>query len=326
MRKFLRSESTLQIGLISLVAFLAVAGAVWATTTIGTNITTGGSIYATSSLVVTGGTTLYSTLTATTTVITANNDQAAVLTVRQDEATGNILTLKDSGTPVFWIGPSGIVYASSTLLVTGATTHYSTLTATTTVITANNDQADVLTVRQDEATLNILTLKDSAINVLTVGPTGNVVVQPSAVSPTAFSVKVPTTGKPIFDVDTTNSLASTTALFVPQSGTNTPRFNASSTGVSIGNGTKIANVFFGTCQVTYGNILASTTAVANCTATGVASGDKVFVTPNISNSNIIFSSASSTAAGDIIQIAVYNTGVIGTVNPDDNYWSWMAVR
>jgi hypothetical protein len=92
---------------------------------------------------------------------------------------------------------------------------------------------------------------------------------------------------------------------------------------SIGN--TISDIQFGTCTVTIGSVTASSTAVANCAAAGVTTSHKVFVTPYISTYHIIFTSASSTA-NDTIQIAVYNTGVIGPVDPADNVWSWMAIK
>jgi len=62
MRKFIQSKSVWQITVISLLAFFATVGVVMAATTIGTNITTGGSIYATSTLYVDGAATFNSTL------------------------------------------------------------------------------------------------------------------------------------------------------------------------------------------------------------------------------------------------------------------------
>lgn len=154
------------------------------------------------------------------------------------------------------------------------------------------------------------------------------VIRPTSNGTLTVSVKN-ATGVPIFEIDTTNSMASTTALFVPQATTNSSRFYASSTAVSIGNGTPIAGVRFGTCTVTFGSIAASSTAVSTCAAPTVTSSDRVFVTPNINNPSIIFNSASSTT--DVINVAVHNTGwvdgVPGTaVDPNDNVWAWMAVR
>lgn len=90
-------------------------------------------------------------------------------------------------------------------------------------------------------------------------------------------------------------------------------------------GDTLADFQFGTCTVTIGSITASTTAMATCTATGVTTAHKVFVTPFITDNGIFMVSASSTAA-DTIQVAVHNVGYTGAVNPADNVWSWMAIK
>lgn len=90
-------------------------------------------------------------------------------------------------------------------------------------------------------------------------------------------------------------------------------------------GDTIADIQYGTCTVTIGSITASTTVMATCTATGVTTNHKVFVTPYITNNGIFMVSASSTA-DDTIQVAVHNVGYTGAINPADNVWSWMAIR
>ncbi|MFA5877746.1 MAG: hypothetical protein WC880_05325 [Candidatus Paceibacterota bacterium] len=90
-------------------------------------------------------------------------------------------------------------------------------------------------------------------------------------------------------------------------------------------GDAVSEIQFGTCTVTIGSITASTTAMATCTATGVTTAFKVFVTPYITNNGIIMTSASSTA-NDTIQIGVHNIGYTGAIDPADNVWGWMAVR
>ena len=106
---------------------------------------------------------------------------------------------------------------------------------------------------------------------------------------------------------------------------------ASSTGLvkvdslTVGSGTTVSNLLFGTCYVNLPSAVASSTVVADCTATGVTTSSKIFVTVASSTNHIIFTGASTTAV-DTIQVSVYNTGVLGTINPDGAVWSWMAVR
>ena len=100
----------------------------------------------------------------------------------------------------------------------------------------------------------------------------------------------------------------------------------SSAGMVIGaTGSPINKLLVGTCTVTAGSITASSTLSVDCAATGVATGDKVFVTPYISDNGIVFVSASSTAT-NVIQVSLFNVGLTGAVNPADNLWSWMAIR
>ena len=107
--------------------------------------------------------------------------------------------------------------------------------------------------------------------------------------------------------------------------------NASSTLANFGGGTTVAGFLFGTCTPTIGSVAASSTLSVICTDSEAVNSTtyKVFVTPNITNPSIIFSSASSTASG--IQVSVYNTGWVAgaagvAVNPTDNIWSWMAIK
>jgi hypothetical protein len=104
---------------------------------------------------------------------------------------------------------------------------------------------------------------------------------------------------------------------------------ASTTQLSVGTTayvSTISGISFGTCAVDLPSITASTTAVADCSATGVAgTSDRIFVTPASSTNNIIFTSASATGAGTI-QVAAFNAGWAGAVNPDVKIWSWMAIR
>ncbi len=102
---------------------------------------------------------------------------------------------------------------------------------------------------------------------------------------------------------------------------------ASTTNLVVGGGNTFARMLFGTCSVNFPSIVASTTGMTTCSAAGVTTDFKVFVTPVFSSSTeIIFKSASSTAA-NTIQVSAYNTGAItGTIDPGPDTWSWMAIR
>jgi len=105
---------------------------------------------------------------------------------------------------------------------------------------------------------------------------------------------------------------------------------ASSTDAIIGgddtNGT-IAGIVFGTCTYNPGEaITASSTLITSCTgADGVRTADRVFVTPRSLEDQLIFTSASSTAA-NVIQVSVFNAGGRGDLTPASRSWDWMAIR
>lgn len=63
MRKFIQSRSTWEIAMVSVLSLFATVGVVMAATTIGTSVTTAGSLYASSTLYVSGVATIDDTLT-----------------------------------------------------------------------------------------------------------------------------------------------------------------------------------------------------------------------------------------------------------------------
>ncbi|OGF28965.1 hypothetical protein A2477_01405 [Candidatus Falkowbacteria bacterium RIFOXYC2_FULL_47_12] len=382
MKQFFSTKTPLQIAVTSVATILLTTGVVVAATTLGTNISTTGTLTVTpasNSTTVTSvknaaGTPIFDVDTTNALASTTDLVIASGARIGLGSTGGHLTALANDSLFVEGEGEfDGIVWfdgslrASSTILATGETTLYNTLTATTTSLRANDSSAAVLTIRQDDATSNIATLQDGATSVLTIGPAGLVVVQPSANSTVALSVKNSTgapifdvdttnarasttgalirptsngtatvsitnaTGKPIIDIDTTNARASTTELFIGQSNGTTPRLNASSTAVSIGDGQPIVGLRFGTCVVDIPSTIASSTSFANCTATGVTTSDRVFVTMRSTSTSMVFRNASSTT-NNTIQVSVANTGWLsnavyaGTVDPDATEWEWMAIR
>ncbi|MEW5908129.1 MAG: hypothetical protein AB1643_03075 [Patescibacteria group bacterium] len=190
---------------------------------------------------------------------------------------------------------TGAVAASSTLQVTGATTLYSTLNVSGLTTLGN-------------ASTTLLSISNTGY----VGGANGLILADGSITDASGAISfgdenLSTTGIINFATASSTGLASLDSVKIS----------------SIGD--TISDIQFGTCTVTIGSVAASSTAVANCTATGVTTSHRVFVTPYITNAQIIFSSASSTA-DNIIQIAVYNTDVTGAVDPADNTWSWMAIK
>ncbi len=79
----------------------------------------------------------------------------------------------------------------------------------------------------------------------------------------------------------------------------------------------LAGMIFGVCNFGNKTIAASTTVGVRCTATGVRTNDRVFVSATSSlHQDFIISSASSTAA-NTIGLYIYNTGRVGTTTTAD---------
>ena len=104
MRKFIQSRSAWEIMMISLLAFFATVGVVMATTTIGTNITTDGSIYATSTLLVDGAATFKSTVTLSAANLTVSTGYGL-------DSTGAVLNIGTTTATTVNIGSTGATVA-----------------------------------------------------------------------------------------------------------------------------------------------------------------------------------------------------------------------
>ncbi len=102
----------------------------------------------------------------------------------------------------------------------------------------------------------------------------------------------------------------------------------SSAGMVIGSGgTALNQVLAGTCTVNPqdGPLAEAAATTTTCTATGVVSGDKVFITPANLPAGLFLVSASSTAA-DTIQVSIGATSSTSPSLTTYASWSWMAIR
>lgn len=239
----------------------------------------------------------------------------AASTISTNISTGGTLAVTGASTLTGAVAVTGAINASSTL----ATSGNMTVVAGYGLDTAG---AGVLNLGTTTATTVIVGSASAKVGVgATTTPLAALSVNTEAGSP-GFVVGSTTATHFIVDKVGFVGVASSspyTALAV--TGTTT-----SSAGVRIGSaGSGVSQLLFGTCTVTFASITASSTQVSTCSATGVGLTDRVFVTPHISDNGIIFVSASSTAA-NVIQVALFNVGLSGAVNPADNTWSWMALR
>lgn len=293
MKKFANSKLALQTLAATIVTLLSVAGIVRAATTIGTNVNTEGTLTVTGASALNGNVTLGDTVAD---IITANGylTQARIGT---GSTFGHISTvgadelgvegeMEVDGTAWF----DGSLRASSTLMVTGAATLHNTLAVT-----------------------GITTLT-GALNFGTASSTAG---------GTAL-LKVPTINSDTGAISFGNENLTTTGAINFATASSTGLANLDS--AAIGNGTTVDQFLFGTCTVNFGSITASSTAVTTCSATGVTTGHKVFLTPVLTDNQIIFTSASSTA-NNVIQVAAYNTGAtVGAIDPASATWAWMAIK
>lgn len=95
---------------------------------------------------------------------------------------------------------------------------------------------------------------------------------------------------------------------------------------TIGGGTAITGVRFGTCAFNPPNIAANSIGTANCTATGVTTSDKVFVTAPTGLENTLVLQSATASAANTITIYLQNTQSTSAVNGASLTWSWLAIR
>jgi len=232
------------------------------------------------------------------------------------------------------------VNTGGTLTVTGASTLTGAVNASSTIAASGNmtvvagyglDTAGggALNIGTTTATSVIIGSSSAKVGIASTTPWAQLSVNPNALGTNVPNFVVGSSSATNFIVANTGfvgvgSTSPSAALGVV--GTTT-----ASAGMIIGgSGNGISQLLFGTCTLTSGAIVASTTLSTICTGSEAVTGTgyRVFVTPNITQGkDIVFSSASSTALGIQITLANINaTGVTGTITPTASVWSWMAMR
>lgn len=304
-----RREKILRIAASAALAGLFVFASVEASSTIGLNVSTGGTLsvtgnsHMTADLFVYGGDLALGTGSATTT-----------LTV---DSTGNLGV--------------GTVSPKSALYVIGAGTF-------STDLSLNGGDLNI----SDGISTSTLTSSGGNLGV------GSGSTTPSALFSISATNTATNNNAARFLVSTSTATATSTAFIIDSNGRVGVRTSSPTAGVSFevagiasttklivgGNQTTslISNILFGTCSYNEANIQASSTKSTNCTgATGVDSTYNVFVTPVWLENGLVFTSASATAA-DTIQVTVLNTAnASGTgfgvgIDPVTRSWYWMAIK
>lgn len=348
MKKLINSKLLLQVIIASMVATLATAGIVGAATTIGSNINTGGTLTATGATTIYGATSIGGALTATSTLaVTGVSTLTGNLILSTASSTGLVkvdslqlgtVAITPTGTELNYV--NGVTSAIQTQM--NLKSPLASPTFTGTVAFANASSTGWLktaTINSDTGAISFgdenltttgtlasgaLTVTGATILSSTLDVTGITTLGNNVTVPAAYGLD--TAGSGALNIGTTTA----TSINIGRAGVPAVIANASSTLANFGGGTTIGNIVFGTCTVTIGTVTASSTAVADCAATGVTTDHKVFVTPYITDPNIIFTSASSTGT-NTIQVSVYNTGWVDGVpgtndDPANNTWSWMAIK
>jgi len=292
-------KKLLTIILTVLLPVFLVGAVVYATTTVGNSVSVGSNLTVAGNATTTGNQIISGTLNVTGTSTLATTT-ATKLTVSGATVLNGGLTMDSTAFTVADI--SGNTSIAGTLDATGDFVVNNN--ATTTASNGNfATQGDIDIVGQDlQATTGVLNISKSG-SMTTVRGTLNV---DEAVT---FDSTLGVTG--------TSTLATTTATKLTVSGA-----------TALGSGTAINKVLFGTCSIdpdTLGIRGVSTSTVAtNCTATGVAVGDKIFVTPTDLEYQVAFHYATSSAT-DIISISVTNL-TDAEFDPAASNWDWMAIR
>ncbi|MEK7164443.1 MAG: hypothetical protein AAB779_00690, partial [Patescibacteria group bacterium] len=221
-----------------------------------------------------------------------------LILVAYNAATANAFEIKNSASStLFYINASGVIHSSTTAQTSALLTYGSD--------TLGDAVGDTLTVNSGTVAMGNLattTIQDNKIN--------------------SWSIATSTSITPAFTIHTFTDDANA------RIGINTVVPNttfevvgtASTTNLVVGgnstNGT-IAKMIMGICNFGNKTIAASTTVAVNCTATGVGTTDKVFVSATSSlHQSFIITSASS-SANNTISLYIYNTGAFGTTTTAD---------
>ncbi len=305
----LKKESLPLIVFCLLVSIFAVVGIIRATTTtIGANISTGGTltvsgaVYATSTLLLDGAATFKDTVT-----LSAANLKVSTGYGLDTAAASGVLNIGTTSATTIKIGSTG-----GTTVIRGNLTIPSAYS-----LDANG-------------VLNIGTTTATTINI---GSTGAVTaIKGNLTIPGSYSLDA----AGVLNIGTTTA----TAITIGKLGitTNFPGLatlaNASSTLANFGGGTTVSGLLFGTCAVDPQSITAATSSVVstscNTSNSSLTSSYQVFVTPpsdTISDDNwLVFGGASASSTAGYIEITLFNASTTVSVDGPSRTWSWMAIK
>ncbi len=342
----MRNKNLISVILSVIASFSFVVLAVNASTTISTDITTGGALTVTGVSTFNG--TLYASNTATfdsakitdgkglTLGSSGSNPTTAVEGMIYYDSTNRAIKLYD-GTQWFTVGTTtnGVTLSGNKVQLSDYTTQYITFGTTTqsgfSVLTlgATTTASIPLTIKAvTSQSANLLQIYDSAnTELFAIDKVGNASTSQITTNGTLWVNGFATTTGSNGNFATQGSVgvaSSTPYVALGVTGTTT-----SSTGMVIGAfGTPMYQVLSGTCTITpqIGTLADGSATTTTCTATGVVGGEKTFITPANLPKYLYLNSASSTAA-NTIQISI-GAATTTTISAATSYsgWSWMAIR
>ena len=327
-KKFTKSKLILQVSISTIITALVVVGIVSAATTIGTNISTGGTLSVTGASTLTGNTAVSGTLGVTGATTLNGNSTFGDASTDINLFTG---TLQASTTALFTSGL--LTYGNSTFgdAATDVNLFTGTLQASTTALFTNGLLTYSNSTFGDAATdVNLFTgtLQASTTALFTSGLTsyGNLtLVNSRIIVPPAYGLDVSSAGTLNIGTSTADAITiGKLGITTDFPGLATVA-NASSTLANFGGGTTVSGLLFGSCSVNFGTSIGTAVATTtNCTATGVTSSYKVFMTPVGLEQYIVFHNASSTGS-NVIQVQVYNS-TSTSITTAARTWNWMAIK
>jgi hypothetical protein len=327
MKKLINSKLLLQVFVASVAAILATVGIVTATTTtIGADITTTGNLTVDT-------TTFYVGSTANRVGVGTTTPLASFSI--NNEAGENAFVIGSSTATWLKVDASGLLSVakgatfSDTLAVSGASTFTGAIgfgTASSSAGGASMLKSANISSDTGAISFGANSLSTSGTLALTSGALSFV----NASSTGTLKAYVISSDNPGISFNSKNLTTIGDVGMVTASSTSLVKVNSLKVSAV---GTTLSGVLFGTC--TYDpasiNIATSSSAVTTgCSATGVTSAYKVFVTPpadfDSGDNWLLFKGATASTTNDYIEISLFNASTTAAVNGPSKTWSWMAIK
>jgi fibronectin-binding autotransporter adhesin len=270
---------------------------------------------------------LGSTNTTSTTTISSGTTGALNVNVNNNSPT-NINTGTSTGTVTLGNNGGNVVVNSNIWDITGAgvASGFTGITSANGAISLNDNSAASTTSIGGGTTTGTVTVGGTGTQTIAVGNgVGVKTVNLGSSNTTSTTTLLSGSGGLNFNVNNNqptniNTGTSTGAVAI---GNN----NAGNT-LTIGGGTAMSKVLFGTCSIDPPSIAGNTEGTATCTATGVATGAgwNVFMSAPNTLENTLVPQGATISGANTITVSIQNTQTTTAVNGAALTWSWFAIR